>query len=89
MVAVARALSTRLRVLLVDEVSLGLAPALVAGLLATLRQVAAEEGTAVLVVEQHLGLAVDVADRAYVMERGRITREGRAGDVALDTLLGE
>ncbi len=87
MVALARALSTRPRVLLVDEVSMGLAPAVVAGLLATLRRVAADEGAGVLVVEQHLHLAVAAADRAYVMERGRIVGEGPADEVALDTVL--
>ena len=87
MVALARALSTRPRLLLVDEVSLGLAPPVVAGLLAILRRVASDEGTGVLVVEQHLHLAVAVADRAYVMERGRITGEGPAGEVTLDRVL--
>ena len=84
MVALARALSTRPRLLLVDEVSLGLAPALVSDLLGTLRRVAAEDGTAVLVVEQHVRLAAAVADRAYAMVRGRITGEGPAGEMTLD-----
>jgi len=87
MVALARALSTLPRLLLVDEASLGLAPTVVAPLLATLRRVA-DEGAAVLLVEQHLHLAVAVADRAYVLERGRITREGPAAGMARDALLG-
>ncbi len=84
MLALARALSTRPRQLLVDEVSLGLAPALVSDLLGTLRRVATEDGTAVLVVEQHVRLAAAVADRAYAMVRGRITGEGPAGEMTLD-----
>jgi len=87
MVALARALSTRPRLLLVDEVSLGLAPAVVAELLATLRRLAVDDGTAVLLVEQHLHQAVAVADRAYVMQRGRIVAQGPAGEVALDGVL--
>jgi len=86
-VALARALSTRPRLLLVDEVSLGLAPALVAGLLAALRGAATEDGTGVLVVEQHLRLAVAMADRAYAMARGRITGEGPSEEVTVDTVL--
>ena len=87
MVALARAVSTRPRLLLVDEASLGLGPAMVDRVLATLRRAAVDEGTAVLLVEQHLHRAVAVADRAYVMERGRIVAEGPAGEVALDRLL--
>ncbi|MDP8937646.1 MAG: ATP-binding cassette domain-containing protein [Actinomycetota bacterium] len=87
MLALGRALSTRPRVLLVDEASLGLGPAVVDRVLTTLRRAAVEEGTAVLLVEQHVHRAVAVADRAYVMERGRIVGEGPSGEVALDGIL--
>ena len=87
MLALARALSTRPRLLLVDEVSQGLAPPVVADLLAALRRLATDDGAGVLVVEQHLHLAVAAADRAYVMERGRITGDGPAGEVTLDGVL--
>jgi branched-chain amino acid transport system ATP-binding protein len=86
MVALARALSTRPRLLLVDEASMGLAPGVVTPMLGALRR-AADGGAAVLLVEQHVHLAVSVADRAYVMERGRIISEGPAGQIAPDSLL--
>ena len=71
MVAVGRALSRRPRVIIADELSLGLAPLIVDKLLAALRA-AADAGTAVLVVEQHVRHALAFADRAHVMRRGRI-----------------
>jgi branched-chain amino acid transport system ATP-binding protein len=81
MLAVAKALQARPRVLLVDELSLGLAPVIVQKLLPTLRQLAREQDIAVLLVEQHTHVALDVADRAYVMRRGRIVLEGEAGEL--------
>jgi branched-chain amino acid transport system ATP-binding protein len=78
MLALAVALARRPRLLLVDELSLGLAPQVVESLLATVRGVAAADGVGVLLVEQHLHLALAVADRGYVLERGRITAEGSA-----------
>ena len=87
MLALARALASPHRLLVVDEMSLGLAPGLVEQLLGTLRRVASEEQAGVLVVEQHAGLALAVADRAYVMQGGRVVLEGPgpalAGDPAL------
>jgi branched-chain amino acid transport system ATP-binding protein len=71
MLALGRALSRRPRVILADELSLGLAPLIVEKLLAALRA-AADNGTAVLVVEQHIRHALTIADRAHVMRRGRI-----------------
>ncbi len=68
MLAVGRALVSRPRILLVDEMSLGLAPVIVERLLPILRRVATELGTAVLFVEQHVALALEVADRAYVLD---------------------
>ena len=76
MLVVARALSCRPRLLLADEVSLGLAPLMVQRLLTAIRSAATEEGLAVLLVEQHLREALAVADRGYVLQRGQIVMEG-------------
>jgi branched-chain amino acid transport system ATP-binding protein len=78
MLAVGRALVSRPRLLLVDEMSLGLAPVIVERLLPILRRIASELRTAVLFVEQHVALALEVADRAYVLTHGRIVLEGPA-----------
>jgi len=78
MLAVGRALVTRPRLLLVDEMSLGLAPVIVERLIPILRRAADELGSSVLFVEQHVALALEVADRAYVLTHGRIGREGPA-----------
>jgi branched-chain amino acid transport system ATP-binding protein len=82
MLAVGRALATRPKVLMVDEMSLGLAPLIVQGLLPVVRRIAAELGTAVLLVEQHVDLALQVADRAYVLDRGRVVIAGAADELA-------
>jgi branched-chain amino acid transport system ATP-binding protein len=76
MLAVGRALVSSPKLLIVDEMSLGLAPVVVERLLPVLRDVASTLGTAVLVVEQHVALAMDVASRAYVLAHGRLTLEG-------------
>jgi branched-chain amino acid transport system ATP-binding protein len=81
MLAVGRALVSAPRVLLVDEMSLGLAPVIVERLLPILRRVAEELGAAVLFVEQHVSLALEVADRAYVLSHGRLVLEGAAADL--------
>jgi branched-chain amino acid transport system ATP-binding protein len=81
MVAVARALVSRPKVLIVDEMSLGLAPLVVAELLSAVRKLADDEGMAVLLVEQHVDLALQTADRAYVMSNGRIRLSGPAAEV--------
>jgi len=70
MLAVGRALVTRPRLLLVDEMSLGLAPVIVDRLIPVLRRAADEMGSSVLFVEQHVALALEVADRAYVLTHG-------------------
>lgn len=81
MLTLARALVTRPRVLLVDEMSMGLAPVVVERLFATLRRTAAEQGIGVLLVEQHVHLALNWADRAYVLAGGRIRTSGTAGEL--------
>lgn len=84
-VALARAIMRRPSVLLVDELSLGLAPALAADLLGRLRTLADLAGTAVLLVEQHAHLALAVADRAYALVRGEISAGGPAREFDLRT----
>lgn len=81
MLSLARAVTGECRVLLADELSLGLAPKAVERLFAGVR-VAAERGTAVILVEQQLERALKVADRAYTFRRGRIIMEGTTGDIA-------
>ncbi|SDL32137.1 amino acid/amide ABC transporter ATP-binding protein 2, HAAT family [Nocardioides sp. YR527] len=80
MLAVARALASRPRVLMIDELSLGLAPMFVERLLQALRQ-AREAGVGVLLVEQHARTALRVADRAYVLNQGRVALDGPAADL--------
>jgi branched-chain amino acid transport system ATP-binding protein len=81
MLAVGRALVTRPRLLLVDEMSLGLAPVIVERLLPILRRAADELGSSVLFVEQHVALALEISDRAYVLTHGRIRLEGPAAEL--------
>ena len=76
MLALARALMSRPRLLLLDEPSLGLAPLVVRELFAIVRRLNEEEGLAVLVVEQNATVALDTARRAYVLEAGRVAVEG-------------
>jgi len=80
MLALARCLARSSRVLLVDELSLGLAPMVVDRLLAAVRA-AADDGMAVLLVEQHIHKALGVADRVVVMKRGSVELEGTAADL--------
>jgi len=81
MLAVARALVQGPRVLLIDEMSMGLAPIVIETLMPTVRTVADHAGAAVILVEQHVGLALDVADRAMVLVHGEVTLEGTATDL--------
>jgi branched-chain amino acid transport system ATP-binding protein len=80
MLVLARALCRRPRLLMVDELSLGLAPVIVTRLLAAVRTLATH-GVAVLVVEQFAKLALHLADDAYVLDRGRIAYAGPAADL--------
>ena len=82
MLSLARALGREPKVLLADELSLGLAPIIVAKLLEAVRAAADERGVGVLLVEQHVRHALRIADRVHVMERGRIVLSGTADEVA-------
>lgn len=78
MLAIARALMSRPRLLLCDEISLGLAPLIVQELFSTLRKVNAESGTSLLLVEQNAELALDIASRVYLLEVGSVVSSGTA-----------
>jgi branched-chain amino acid transport system ATP-binding protein len=84
MVAIGRALMARPDVLVVDELSLGLAPLVVTELVAHLRTLNAERGLAVLLIEQNARLALGLCRRAYVLEAGRVVLHGPGGELARD-----
>ncbi|MGB8277854.1 MAG: ABC transporter ATP-binding protein [Methylovirgula sp.] len=86
MCAMARALMANPRLLLIDEMSLGLAPVIVDQLRTVLKEIR-EQGVTVLLVEQDVFAAFSVADRAYVMEMGRIVREGPVAALADDPVV--
>ncbi len=83
MLAIARALLARPRVLLLDEPSRGLAPIVVRQIFALVRAMH-EEGATILLVEQNARMALEVADYGYVLERGKVVVEGPAADLAAD-----
>jgi branched-chain amino acid transport system ATP-binding protein len=89
MLALARAVLDRPRLLLVDEMSLGLAPVVVEQLLPAVGQVAARTGAGVLLVEQHVPLALGAAQRAVVLAGGRVLVDGTAAEVAASGALVE
>jgi branched-chain amino acid transport system ATP-binding protein len=80
MLAIARAMMARPRLLLLDEPSLGLAPSIVVELFRVVREINAS-GVAVLLVEQNVAMALELARRAYVLEEGRIVAEGAPGEL--------
>ncbi len=84
MLAMARALIQEPRVLLIDEMSMGLAPLVVESLFRTVQDIAHTRGTAVVLVEQHVRLSLEVADEAMVLNRGRVVLQGRAEDLRAD-----
>jgi branched-chain amino acid transport system ATP-binding protein len=81
MLAIARALLARPKLLMLDEPSLGLAPQVVQTVFQVIRQIASE-GTTILLIEQNASMALRVADRAYVIEVGEIQMEGAASELA-------
>jgi branched-chain amino acid transport system ATP-binding protein len=84
MLAVARGIVQKPRVLLIDEMSMGLAPVIVEGLLPVVRRIADETGAVVVLVEQHVQLALEVADRAVVLVHGDVVLSGDASTLAAD-----
>jgi branched-chain amino acid transport system ATP-binding protein len=82
MVALGRALMSRPDLLVIDEMSLGLAPMVVAGLAGHLRARNAADGLAVLLIEQNARLALDLCPRVYVLEAGRVVLEGPSAELA-------
>ena len=84
MLAIARALMSRPRLLLLDEPSLGLAPLVIRNLFEQLARVNREEGITMLIVEQNANLALGIADRGYVLETGTLRTEGTASELAAD-----
>jgi branched-chain amino acid transport system ATP-binding protein len=84
MLAVGRALMAEPRVLLLDEPSLGLAPQITETIFDTLQNLNAREGVTLLIVEQNAMLALEIADRGYVMQEGRIARSGTGKELLGD-----
>ena len=81
MLAIARGLMSGPRLLLVDELSLGLAPLVVKNIYDTLTEVNRLKKMTILIVEQNVRLALEIADRGYILENGRITGEGKGEDL--------
>jgi branched-chain amino acid transport system ATP-binding protein len=86
MLAIGRALMSRPKLLLLDEPSLGLSPLLVEQVVSIVSRLH-KDGLAVLLVEQNARLALSIADRAYVLETGRIALEGRGSDLLHDSIV--
>ena len=84
MLAVARALMLRPRLLLLDEPSLGLAPLVVREIFRIVRTINRDEGVSVLLVEQNAAIALSLADHAYLLETGRVVMSGPAADLQRD-----
>ncbi len=88
MLALGRALVQQPRVLLIDEMSMGLAPLVVQSLVRTIRELASNNGTAVVLVEQHVNVALEAADQAIVLVHGDVVMRGNADEVHANPDLG-
>jgi branched-chain amino acid transport system ATP-binding protein len=84
MCAIGRGLMARPKLLLVDELSLGLAPVLVDLIMAALKKAYDERDISIVLVEQDVQLGLEFSHRAYVLETGRVAKHGRSGDLAGD-----
>ncbi len=84
MLAIARALLLRPKLLLLDEPSFGLAPLIVKEIFAIMQRINAEEGVSILLVEQNASLALQISDRAYLLETGRIVFSGPSAEIRRD-----
>ncbi|MBB1601490.1 ABC transporter ATP-binding protein [Variovorax sp. UMC13] len=84
MLAIGRALMGKPKLLLLDEPSFGLAPLIVKDIFAIMRRINQEERVSILLVEQNAKLALDLADRAYLLETGRIVLSGPSNDIRRD-----
>jgi branched-chain amino acid transport system ATP-binding protein len=84
MLAIARALLLRPKLLLLDEPSFGLAPLIVQEIFGIMRRIREESGVGILLVEQNANLALELADRAYLLETGRIVVSGPAAEIRQD-----
>jgi branched-chain amino acid transport system ATP-binding protein len=81
MVAIARALMPQPRLLLIDELSLGLAPLIVNNISKAIKQINADTGLTIFIVEQNVSMTLEMADYGYVLENGRIVGEGKAAEL--------
>jgi branched-chain amino acid transport system ATP-binding protein len=89
MCAIARAIMSRPTLLALDEPSVGLSPLMVSRVFATVKALAERENLAVLIVEQNVAEALEIASRAYILDHGRIVRQGRAGELREDRAIQE
>ena len=80
MVAIGRAMMAKPKILMMDEPSLGLAPVLIKEIFTTIRKIA-DQGTTVLLVEQDVQHSLSLSDRGYVLEHGRIVMEGKGKEL--------
>ena len=85
MVSIGRALLGKPRCLIMDEPSIGLAPKLFQDLMYPIRALQQSEGMSILLVEQNVGLSLEIADRAYVLEHGQVAQQGLATDLINDS----
>jgi branched-chain amino acid transport system ATP-binding protein len=81
MLAIAKALVADPKILLIDELSLGIAPGLVISMMRTLQDIRAAKGISILLVEQNAAAALQIADHAHILQRGRIVLEGRGDEL--------